>query len=274
MNLTKEQLPWVLIDIAGIIYAIPSEFVISLYQADKITPVPATPSEIRGVINFRGSIIPLIDIRKILNLKPQIEEIEEFYELMDARKTDHMNWLNTLETSVKDRLEFTLTTDPHKCAFGKWYDTYTAKNSNLMFTIAFGRFDEPHKAIHEIAIKVREFISRNDYKGALELIEKTKDKELQQMMHLFEEIKMAFKESKREMILVLGDGEHNVAIAVDEIVAIEHLKEIDQDLINDTITKTEYILGVGKRKTDYVVLLLNGNHILKTFSKKSIDTIN
>lgn len=274
MDSAKEQLPWVLIDIAGIIYAIPSEFVISLYQADKITPVPATPNEIRGVINFRGSIIQLIDIRKILNLKPQSEEIEEFYQLMDARKKDHMNWLNKLESSVRDRSEFTLTTDPHKCAFGKWYDTYTAKNSNLMFTIAFGRFDEPHKAIHEIGTKVAEFISRNDYNGALELIEKTKDRELQQMMHLFEDLKIAFKESKREMILVLGDGEHNIAISVDEIVAIEHLKEIDQDLMDETLTKTEYILGVGKRKTDYVVLLLNGNHILKTFSKKSVDTIN
>ena len=90
------------------------------------------------------------------------------------------------------------------------------------------------------------------------------------MMHIFDDIKEAFKESKREILLVLGDGEHNISISVDKVVAIEHLNEIDQDLIKSTITKTEYLLGIGKRKNDAPVFLLNDEYILKTFSGQKL----
>jgi len=34
----------------------------------EITPVPTTPHFLRGVINLRGDIVPIVDIREILNL--------------------------------------------------------------------------------------------------------------------------------------------------------------------------------------------------------------
>jgi purine-binding chemotaxis protein CheW len=42
----------------------------------KITPVPTTPHFLRGVINLRGNIVPVVDIREILNLpvKPPSRE--------------------------------------------------------------------------------------------------------------------------------------------------------------------------------------------------------
>jgi purine-binding chemotaxis protein CheW len=42
----------------------------------EITPVPKTPHFLRGVINLRGNIVPIVDIREILNLpvKPPSRE--------------------------------------------------------------------------------------------------------------------------------------------------------------------------------------------------------
>jgi purine-binding chemotaxis protein CheW len=42
----------------------------------EITPVPTTPHFLRGVINLRGNIVPIVDIREILNLplKPPSRE--------------------------------------------------------------------------------------------------------------------------------------------------------------------------------------------------------
>lgn len=266
MNESKEKLPWVLCKTAGIIYAIPCEFVLSLSQLKNVTPLPKSPKEISGVIDFRGQIIELIDIKKILNFKPTKEEIQEFYELMDARRQDHINWLTTLENSVKNETEFTLTTDPHKCAFGKWYDSYNPEIGNIMFLTTFSRFDTPHKAIHAIAIKANELMKNNDHAGALKVIESTRDTELQQMMHLFDDIKESFKESKREIVIVLGDGKNNISIAVDEVIAIEFLTEIDQELIKDTMTNTDYVGGIGKRKDGSSVILLNDDYLLDKFS--------
>jgi len=265
MNTKKEQLPWVLLSIADNVYAISCESVISLMQLGPVIPVPKVPEEIRGVVKFREQVISLVDMRKVLNLKPLEAEIQEFYDLMDVRKQDHINWITTLEKSVQDKTKFTLTTDPHACAFGKWYDSYKSKNTNIMFSVTFARFDTPHKAIHQIGVEVNKLIEKNDYEAASEIIEATKDAEFKQMMHLFDELKESYRESKREISLILGDGKNNLCISVDEIVAIEYLTEIDQELIKSTITETEFLIGIGKRKNGLTALLLNDEYIMNTF---------
>lgn len=268
MNKIKENLPWVIIEIAEVAYAISCEYVLSLSRLGEVTPIPKSPKEIRGVIDFRGRIIKLIDIRKILNLKSSEEEIQEFFTIMDARRQDHINWLNKLEECVMNDTEFTLTTDPHKCAFGKWYDAYNSEKNNIMFIVTFARFDKPHKDIHEIGIKAGNLLKNNNRDGAIALIESTKNKELKQMMHLFDEVKIAFRESHREIIVVIGDEDENISMSVDKIIAIENLTEIDQELIKSTITDTQYISGIGKRKDGSSVLLLNDDYIIDKFINK------
>jgi purine-binding chemotaxis protein CheW len=39
-----------------------------LEETEDITPVPTTPHFLRGVINLRGDIVPIVDIRDVLNL--------------------------------------------------------------------------------------------------------------------------------------------------------------------------------------------------------------
>lgn len=268
MNKTKEQLPWVLLSISDNVYAISCESVISLMQLGPVIPVPKVPEEIRGVVKFREQVISLVDMRKVLNLKSVEDEIQEFYDLMDERKQDHINWLETLEKSVKEKTKFTLTTDPHACAFGKWYDSYNPSNANIMFSVTFARFDSPHKAVHNLGTKVNKLMEQNDYQTANEMIETLKDTEFKQMIPLFDDLKESFRESKREISMILGDGKNNICISVDEIVAIEYLTEIDQDLLKSTITETEFLIGIGKRKNGLTALLLNDEYIMNTFLAK------
>lgn len=37
---------------------------------DSVTPIPNTPAYIRGVINLRGTIVPIVDLRHRFNLEP------------------------------------------------------------------------------------------------------------------------------------------------------------------------------------------------------------
>jgi len=189
---------------------------------------------------------------------------------MDTRRQDHINWLDTLEKCTNDGIPFTLTTDPHKCAFGKWYDTYKTTDLSIMFHSVFSKFDAPHKAIHAIGAKADELIKFGKTQEAIELIEKTKNNELKQMMHIFDEVKTAFKESNREIVVVFGDGKNNLSIAVKKIVAIEYLTDIDQDFIKTTITNTEDLTGVGKRKDGSFVLLLNEKCLMDRFLKNKM----
>lgn len=265
MKASKKNSTWVLLNIDKIVYAVSCEVVLSLSQLPDITPIPKTPTEVRGIVDFRGKSIQLVDSRVMLGYKSVSEEVEEFTKIMDQRFLDHKNWVETLESSVKNNSAFTLTTDPHKCAFGKWYDSYPVDNENLMFSSAFARFDQPHQEIHHIAIKTQELIKNGKQDEALSLINQTKSTKLVQMFNLFDELKLAYKESRKEIMVVIGSEKSKMSFSVDSIVAIEPLSDFDEDLIKNEITNTDYIAGLGKRKDGTVALILDDENIISKF---------
>lgn len=265
MKESKINSPWVLIEIDTVIYAISCEAVLSLSQVPTITPLPKTPKEVRGVIDFRKRQIQLIDTRVLLNIKSIAEEIVDFEAMMEQRYKDHMNWLETLERTVREDVEFNLTTDPHKCAFGKWYDNFKPKNANIHFTSTFAKFDKPHKAIHQIGIKAKELIDKGKKDEAIALIDSVKNTELKQMLSLFDEIKEAYKDTTKEIVVVMGNESKCIGLSIDQVSAIEPLFEIDEEFIRDSITDTKYLSGVAKRKSGDVVFLINDEYILQNY---------
>lgn len=266
LNNSKLTSPWVLLDLNNITYAISCKSVLSLSQLPAVTSLPAVPPEIRGVINFRDKLIQLVDTRKILDLNSIINEINDFNNMMDQRYQDHLNWINTLEKSVIEDTEFTLTTDPHKCAFGKWYDNYDSKSTNIMFLSTFAKFDKPHQAIHQIAITTKGLIAQGKKQEAVDLINSVKETGLKQMLHLFGDLKEAYRDSRKEIVVIIGKNEeYCIGLSIDQITAIEHLYEIDEDLIKESITNTEYLAGYGKRKDGSVAFLLNDEYIINKF---------
>lgn len=261
----EKDLPWVVLSIANEMYAISCKNIISLYRLMDIIKLPNAPEEIRGMTKFRDKVIELIDIRAILGFKTIDVEITEFNDLMSARLNDHVNWLEKLNKIVMEDLPFDLETNPHKCAFGKWYDSYDVANASIMFQSAFGKFDKPHRQIHEIAIKAEQFIKIGEKQAAIDLIQKTKDNELKQMVVLFDEIKSAFQDAKREIVTVLGNDSKYICMAVDEVLSIEHLNDFEEDLIKESITDSEYLMGIAKRKSGSALVLLNDDFIMSKF---------
>jgi purine-binding chemotaxis protein CheW len=52
-------------------YAIPTATVREVYPLKHLTPLPCTPSFVLGIINVRGQILPVIDIKKFFDLPQQ-----------------------------------------------------------------------------------------------------------------------------------------------------------------------------------------------------------
>lgn len=49
-------------------YAVESEYVREIYPLHELTPIPCTPSFVLGIINVRGQILSVIDIKKFFDL--------------------------------------------------------------------------------------------------------------------------------------------------------------------------------------------------------------
>lgn len=54
--------------IDGIVYGVELTNVIEIISVQKPTTVPGTPAYVKGIINLRGSIVPVLDVRLKFNL--------------------------------------------------------------------------------------------------------------------------------------------------------------------------------------------------------------
>ena len=261
------QYPWVIFKLKASQFAVSAEIVRSMVNTPNFVTIHQAPPSVRGVINLRDRVIPLIDLRVKLGMPSLLDEVEEFCTLMDQREQDHKNWLTELESSVKEKRSFELARDPHKCAFGKWYDNFKAHSYALSSLL--GKFDAPHKKIHSIADEVDSFVQQDDFDTAYRIIEECRGKELSEMLELFDAIRTEYRQSTNEITLVLEHASKLFALAIDSIESVEQLKE---DSIEDApetfdMNHQEGVVQFSgrRKKDDSLVFILNTPKIMEEY---------
>jgi len=253
---TNGNLPYLIAGVKGLQLAISAGYVREIIKVPQWYAVPQLPNYVRGVINLRGKVIPLMDLRLRMNQTSALEEIDETVKMLSAREQDHIHWLDELELSIKDKRPFTLARDPAKCAFGKWY--YSFKTNDIGFASVMSRFEAPHSRIHAIADTAINYAEQGEFDKAKEIIEVTRTGDLSSVIKLFAEAREAFVQSHMEIAVVLTHEEKHMSIAVDTVVSVELLNE---NTIEDTATvmgndHPELLVKVARRIKDKSVVFL------------------
>lgn len=215
------EMPWAIVQLKTQWFAIATRCMREMLVLPELAAIPDVPDYVRGVMNLRGRVVPIIDLRKRIGMASAAGETDAFCNLMAQREQDHRNWLGELEASVRERRKFALTADPHKCAFGKWYDAYRA--GNVWVTALLSKFDQPHRQIHGVAAQVQEAMAAGKPEQAGQLIEETRGSVLRLMIQLFAELKNLVREVRRETAVVLAVSGRTFAVSVDAAVSIEKL---------------------------------------------------
>ncbi len=66
----KGILPWLVFNLNQGYYALNSSVISSIVELpDKITPLHNVPNYVHGLINYRGRVIPLLDLRQLLEIR-------------------------------------------------------------------------------------------------------------------------------------------------------------------------------------------------------------
>lgn len=244
-------------------YAISAKYVSNMVAVPSTRPVPHAPPYVRGIINLRGKVLPLVDLRIRLGYNSALSEINDFCSMLDQREQDHMNWLSELEASVDEERDFPLTSDPHKCAFGKWYDNY--QTDDLTEKAILRKFDRPHKRIHALAHRVEKLQAQGDFDGARQVIDHARAKDLKLMVKLFANTKNHMNETAREIAMIVETPQFDYAVAIDMVTAVEFLapnttENLPVGLDNG---ETNNIVGlIGRRQADNSsVQILNSSRI-------------
>ena len=256
------DMAWAIIQAKNQAFALATRDLREMVIMPEVSEVPNAGEYMRGVINLRGHVLPLIDLRKRIGLTSLAEENAAFLSMLGQREQDHHKWLAELEASVRERREFKLTTDPHKCAFGKWYDAYKADST--LVAMQLKKFDEPHKQIHGVAVEVQKLMADGKPDRAQVLIEETRSGTLARLVALFAELRSLMGENRREIALIVEDGSKNFAISADSALSVEKLApgSIEGLQAGVRTVKGGVVQRFGKRiKSGEIILILESDRL-------------
>ncbi|MBI9070888.1 MAG: chemotaxis protein CheW [Melioribacteraceae bacterium] len=260
----ENDFPMVLFSINDSVFAVSSKHVQSIVKLPDVSSIPNYPDHIRGIINLRGQIVQIADLRMMMGIKSVREDIKEFDDMMDKREQEHKSWLMALEESVEQNTSFTLTTDPHKCAFGLWYDNF--ETESIVLRDILERFNSPHQAIHAIAAEIEKAKHEGDFDFAREIINNTREKELSEMISLFAECKKAYKKKSQELAIIIEVNNSRIGITVDKVISVQNIEEKVITGESSEIMKINdqrLIKGIAEIENDEsIIIVIDENYIL------------
>lgn len=267
---------YVVVEVNGNLYGMPTDSTVELMSSamTQITRVPHSPKFVFGVINHRGTIIPVVDMRTLLGFSCQGAEVTRLAEFFSETKRAHTEWLDALEVTVREDQPFTRITDHTKCEFGKWYQSVFSGTNTLCKEVLeipvirsfIERFDSPHKKIHRLAQHVLDLKNKGDDEQALELIEKCRAGELATMCRLFDQLIKTVKAQYESMLVITEYGSRKTAIAVDGVSFVTDCRDEEVESLPDTADNTEFLSGLVHQADGTYILIADLENIYSTAS--------
>jgi chemotaxis signal transduction protein len=215
---------WVTFRVADETFGLEIQYVKEMLRMPQVHAVPSAAMDNLGVMLLRSEVIPVFDLRRKFGLEPRSQRAKELTDLLAERQRDHENWLKELENSVLEKREFTLTTNPHACKFGKWFDSFTTDDASLARIMK--RLDEPHKQIHEVGGHVLELEKQGQFEQCTELVQSC-ELVLHRLIQLFAEAAAQVADAARQSLIVVGTANCTLGVAVDQIESVVRCQDND-----------------------------------------------
>lgn len=267
----KEELPWLVFKLHNLSYTINSRIVTSILQLpENITPVASAPDVFRGVYNFRGDVLPLLDLRKVFGMKSLAQETADFENLVNEMKDEHNSWVSELERCIEENGRFSLPLDSRSCKLGRWCERVNSSINELNPKLVkkyINDLTEPHNKLHSLTasiINVKDGTVKNTAANGVGEIMKNLERLLQLLDDLFAE----FINSYHEMIVVASDGNVSLGLIVDEVVAVDRLDILSEAERFPSFQKTKFFTGIAENtKIEGEILLVNETFLLGMFDE-------
>ena len=87
---SEPQNAFLIFRLNGSSYAIPVEHVREIITSVEPSPIPGAPDYLEGVVNLRGRILPIVDLRKRFDLPSDLEIARECYIILTLELQDEL----------------------------------------------------------------------------------------------------------------------------------------------------------------------------------------
>jgi chemotaxis signal transduction protein len=259
------DLPWLTFTLRGNAYAINSKFIDGIMTPpDDITPIPDSPPKYIGMLNIRGDVFPLLDMRKQFKLMSVDEEIAAFEKCVEDFISAHKAAYDTL----KSRSGAALLGDDIKCSYTLWAEKISRHKDKVSDLVA--KADAPHKSIHATAAKIDDLLKKEDTENEIATLLTELAKDVAAFSDILKEAEYTFKRRFRETIVNLSDDDCKLGIMVDEVLGVGEIEMVRDSNNLNTVYSSKMFEGVGKSdKTDKEILIINEELLIKQSSEIS-----
>lgn len=254
MEAINNGLPWVIFELRHQLYAISTRMVNGIVKMPPITVVPNAPPMFIGVAGLRGSVIPILDLKRLFNVSDGKEEAEKAIKLLNQKKEAGEVYVNEIRRCAKSSEEFCLT---EKDFFGGSF------NSEMMN----GKTDVT-RLVTEVMQYEKELISLASSAGAdyekLIAAESCGRKYIRAVNSALEKI----AENSSQMVISLtaepGASEAVLGFTVDGIRAVDELEMIENRGSSSCLYMSAQICGVAhNEKIKGEILIADDREIVK-----------
>lgn len=234
-------------------YALPVSKMKEIILLPATRPYPDMKPHERGLFKLRDETVYVTDLRKRLGYESIEEENQKLHAMFMQRREEHLAWLEELVSTVKEGAEFKLTTDPHQCKFGRWYDNF-ATNS-ISFQTYLSEFDLPHKLFHAMADRALAVLENEGKKPAIEFLKQAQKGDLKTLLHLFDRAEAEIKASHREITVILEVNDSSIGFTADKVESILNVKDEQIDRPKSDTEKSQFMSGTFKLNDEVYVIL-------------------
>lgn len=270
--------PSILFRLQNDYYAVNCKHVASIMQIPDVESLPEAPKNVIGIFRFREKVIPIICLRSLFGQPTVEQEVEQFVEMLNRRKQDHLNWVKELSHCVQTGELFTLATNPHQCTLGQWYDNYEPENNTIKAQLK--KLEEPHRLLHESGHEIEH--CKKQYRDEAEcaqqqrkILDKVTKDYMPRILNVLEDTKQTFREQKRTLLIVIDNGEDAFAMAVDEVLAVEELTDVAQEQQVEKLKGSVYINEIKKStKLDRLILMIQDDKLAKLAQNYALEKAN
>lgn len=265
---------YVVVNVNGNFYGMATDSTVELMSASMtmVTRVPHSLKFIEGVINHRGTIIPVIDARTLLGFARRGKEVHQIETLFKQFKGDHCEWIDALQECVNENTPPRMTQDPDKCSFGRWFNSVMNASvvdcrEHLLEPVVLAiikRFDVPHRRIHSGAKRVLELRDSGQLNKAIEMIDALRETEFKELCELFNQAMEAIGKNEQSMLVITEHEGQKAAIAVDGVSFVADCRDSDIQALPDTADNTEFLSGLVHRPDGNYILIADLGNIYST----------
>ncbi len=235
-----------------------------IIRAREITAVPNVPDFVVGIQTLRDTILPVIDLRRIVQKEALGEESRQRIRQLIA---SHAEWSDALERAVKSGVPFDKPVDPRQCALGQMLED-RQRGVALLGSSLFGKLNSrirpPHNRLHDSARQAMQWAAGEQERVREGVVEVNRSAQ-SQVTDILEEAHVQVLDSLRreQKVLVVESRGTTFGLLVDRINEVLRIAA-------DSIDSTPALISGYGRELKGVAKLDGGGRLIMMLDEHAV----